>query len=338
MNKIRLVVNNESKKIKYTELYGNDIIFTILAIIITIIISIYFIILINFKKYHKAWKDNENNIRCNPVFMPFSKYISTGSLFGKPISGSENLKFCVDQISVNVSSDYGTGFNGMFKNLSNYYELLINAVTTLGLLLASIKRLFFELIKLIMNRFKMLSHAITTFVLKVMMSFSVFPLLFMILWNILLEFINVIKYILIYLVNLLYKCVLGPVVSLIETMIVWCVLLVVFLVYALLLLFSSIPFGPWPFFLGATILFAVLMVILIPITLYVKILSIILLTIINKVNEKVQGFLTILDTGIDTNQQRFNAMRSRYLDNKKSEGRRNLFSLPSFDECKKIFE
>ena len=76
----------------------------------------------------------------------------------------------------------------------NYYELLIDAVTTVGLLLASIKRIFFELIKLIMNRFKMLSHAITTFVLKVAMSFSVFPLLFMILWNILLEFVNIILY------------------------------------------------------------------------------------------------------------------------------------------------
>tara|TARA_Y100000389_G_C17465510_1_gene525145 strand:- start:2666 stop:3703 length:1038 start_codon:yes stop_codon:yes gene_type:complete len=331
-------INNESKKIKYTELYGNDILFTTIAIIITIIISIYFIILINFKKYHKAWYDDKNNIRCNPVFMPFSKYISTGPLFGKPISGSENLKFCVDKISVNVSNDYDTGFTGIFKNLDNYYNLLIDAVTTVGLLLSGVQRIFFELIKLIMNRFKILSHVITTFIQKVMMTFSIFPLLFSIIWNILLEFINIIKYILIYLVNLLYKCVLGPVASLVETISIWSILLIVFLVYSLLLFFSNLIFGIWPFFLGATIIFAILIVILVPVSLYVKFLFLILLTIINKINEKVINFLDLIDTGIDTNQPRFNSMRANYIDKKQGEGRRNLFSTPSFDDCKKIFK
>lgn len=330
-------INNESKKIKYTELYGNDILFTLTAIIITIIIAIYFVILINFKKYHKAWYDNENNIRCNPVYMPFSKFISTGPLFGKPISGSENLKSCVDNISVNISNDYDTGFTGIFKNLDNYFSLLTDAVSTVGLLLASVQRIFFKLIELIMNRFKILSHVITTFVQKVMMTLSIFPTLFITIWNILLEFINVIKYILIYLVNLLYKCVLGPVASLVETITIWCILLIVFLVYALLLFFSSLIFGPWPFFLGAAIIFAILIVILVPVSLYVNLLFLILITIINKINEKVIDFLDLIDTGIDTNQSRFNSMRSNYIDKKEGEGRRNLFSTPSFDDCKKIF-
>tara|TARA_B100000787_G_scaffold161547_5_gene141491 strand:+ start:6363 stop:7394 length:1032 start_codon:yes stop_codon:yes gene_type:complete len=331
-------INIESKKIKYTELYGNDIIFTTVAIVITIIISIYFIILINFKKYHKAWKDNENNIRCNPVFMPFSKYISTGPLFGNPISGSENLNYCVNNISVNVSADYSTDFTGVFKNIDIFYNLITDSIITLKLMFASLIRLFAEVTKVMMKRFNILSSIITSLIDKVIITFNIFPTIFMVVWNIVLEFINIIKYILICLVNLLYKCVLGPVASLVEMLTIWGVLIIVFMLISLLMMFSSMPFGPWPFFLGATILFAVLMVILMPISYFIKVLFIILLTIINKINEKVLTFLLGIDTGMYINTVKYDNMRSAYIIKKENEGRKNLFSPPNFDDCKKIFK
>tara|TARA_B100000614_G_scaffold261387_1_gene290826 strand:+ start:642 stop:1682 length:1041 start_codon:yes stop_codon:yes gene_type:complete len=334
-------INSESKKITYTELYGNDVLFTLTAIIITIIISVYFIILINFKKYHKAWNDNENNIRCNPIYMPFSKYISTGPLFNKPISGSENLKYCIDNISKDISHDYDydNGFTGIFKNLNSYYSLITDAISTIGLLLTTIKRLFLVLINVIMNRIGILSDTIITVIQKVMLTFTIFPFIFSVIWNVILGFINLIKYVLIYLVNLLYICVLGPIARLIQTMSIWNILLIVFFLIAILLFFGSLyPFGPWPFYLAASILLAVLAVILIPITLYVKLLFAIIFKVVLVVNAKVLAFVNLIDTGIPIDQGKYNRRRSNYIDKKEYEGSQKLFSTPSFNDCKQIFK
>ena len=336
--KILNKINSESKKIKYTELYGNDILITLTAIIITIIISVYFIILINFKKYHKAWNDNENNIRCNPIYMPFSKYISTGPLFQKPISGSENLKYCIDNISKDISHDYDDGFTGIFKNLNDYYNLITDAISTIGLLLGTIKRLFLVLINVIMNRIGILSDTIITVIQKVMLTFTIFPFIFSVIWNVILGFINLIKYVLIYLVNLLYVCVLGPVARLVQTMTIWNILLIVLFLISILLFFAGLyPFGPWPFFLAASILLAVLAVILIPITLYVKLLFAILFKVVLVINKKVLAFVNLIDTGMNIDQGRYNRRRSNYIDKKENEGITKLFSTPSFNDCKQIF-
>tara|TARA_Y100000768_G_C23985651_1_gene688671 strand:- start:2591 stop:3619 length:1029 start_codon:yes stop_codon:yes gene_type:complete len=331
-------INTESKKINYTELYGREIGFTTLAIIITIIISMYFIILIKFKTYHKAWKDNENNIRCNPIYMPFSKYISSGPLFEKPISGSENMKSCVNNISANFSSDYNSDFKGVFTNIEKFYNMIIDSITQIGVLFQTLKRSFQRLIQVIMNRFSILSNVIKSIANRIFNMFSIFPDIFMIFWSILLEFVNIMKYALVYLVNLLYKCIIGPIASLVTTISTWAILLIVFFLIALYLMLASIPFGPWPFFLGATVIFAILMVVLIPISFYLRFLFIILMTVINLINKKVMQFIDSIDTGINIDTARFDAMRSAYIIKKEYEGGNNLFSSPSFDECKKLFK
>ena len=331
-------INAEYKKIQYTELYGNDIIFTTIAVIITIIIAIYFIILINFKKYHKAWKDNENNIRCNPVYMPFSKYISTGSLFGTPISGSENLKYCVDNISVNVSGDYSADFTGVFKNMADMYSLIENSITILKQLVSSLIELFKEIINVVLRKMGMLSIIISSLINTVITVFNLFPVIFSVVVNIVFELINVIKYILICVVNLTYKCVLGPVAGLVQLLTVWGTMLMVLLLISILFMFSNIPFGIWPFYLGVTILAGVLMAILMPISLLTNVLFIALFTIITKVNTSVMGFIDGLDTGEYINHNRIDSMRRDYITRKKTEAGNNLFSPPNFDDCKKIFD
>jgi len=330
-------INTESKKIKYTELYGNDIIFTTIAIIITIIITIYFIVLINFKKYHKAWKENENNIRCNPVFMPFSKYISTGSLFGTPISGSENLKYCVDNISVNVSGDYSADFTGVFKNMTNMYGLIENSITILKQLVSSLIELFKEIINVVLRKMGIISMIISSLINTVITVFDFFPIIFSVAVNVVFELINVIKYILICVVNLTYKCVLGPVASLVQLLTVWGTLLMVLLLISLLFMFSNIPFGIWPFYLGVTILAGVLMALLMPISLLTNVLFIALFGIITKINMAVMGFIDGIDTGEYINHNIYDSMRRDYITRKKTEAGNNLFSPPNFDDCKKIF-
>lgn len=331
-------INTESKKIQYTELYGNDILFTIIAIIITIIITIYFVILINFKKYHKAWKDNENNIRCNPVFMPFSKYISSGPLFGNAISGSENLKFCVDNISGNVSSDYSADFTGVFKYIDGFYNLITDSIITLKLMLATLLGIFMQITKIVMKKFNILSDTITTLIHKTLSTFNIFPFIFLIIFNIIISLINVIKYILICLINLLYRCVLGPVASLVQLLSIWGVLLIVLFLISFFLMLGNLPFGIWPVYLALTILCGVLIALLVPVSAFTSLLFIILLTIINKLNEKVMGFLDGLETGLYINHNRHDYMRSSYINKKENEASDNLFSPPNFNDCKKVFE
>tara|TARA_Y100001935_G_C17292722_1_gene504374 strand:- start:86 stop:1132 length:1047 start_codon:yes stop_codon:yes gene_type:complete len=338
VNNILNNINNESKKIKYTELYGSDVLFTIIAVIITIAISIYFIILINFKKYHKAWKDNENNIRCNPIYMPFSRYISSGPLFSNPISSSENFKYCVDGISTNITGEYNTDFTSIFSNVENLYNFITDSMTTLVTVLAAIKELFMQLVKTILGRFVMLSDIMTELITKAFTAIQIFPALFSVFWSVLLQFVTVIKYIMIYLINLLYKCILGPVGSLVGLTDVWSSLLIIFFIIANLYFWLNLPFGGWQVFLAALILFAVLIAILFPIVFFVKYLFIILFTIITKINQKVMQFIYKIDTGIYIHTPKFDAMRTAYLSEKEEESRRNLFSPPSFDDCKNLFK
>ena len=332
-NNIINTINSESEKVKFSELYGNDIVFTILALIITFFITLYFIILINFKKYHKAWKENENNIRCQPIFMPFSKYISEGPLFNKPISGSENFKYCVDKMSGNISQDYSNDFTGIRKYIDNFYRLIVDSIISVKLLLNIVLQFFYELIKNILSRFVFLTKIIKNIITRALNSLNIISMLFKVFWTLVIHLITLIKYILIYLINLLYLCILGPVGRLIMLITTWVVIVAVVYIIMFFFFLINIPFGGWPFFLGAALLMASLLVIIAPVTVFINLLFLALVNVITRLNSAVMNLIDMLDIGITPEHDRYEEQRRVFLINQRLEAIKNPFEAPSFDKC-----
>jgi len=332
-NNIINTINSESEKVKFSELYGNDIVFTILALIITFFITLYFIILINFKKYHKAWKENENNIRCQPIFMPFSKYISEGPLFNKPISGSENFKYCVDKMSGNISQDYSNDFTGIRKYIDNFYRLIVDSIISVKLLLNIVLQFFYELIKNILSRFVFLTKIIKNIITRALNSLNIISMLFKVFWTLVIHLITLIKYILIYLINLLYLCILGPVGRLIMLITTWVVIVAVVYIIMFFFFLINIPLGGWPFFLGATLLMASLLVIIAPVTVFINLLFLALVNVITRLNSAVMNLIDMLDIGITPDYDRYEEQQRTYLINQRLEAIKNPFEAPSFDRC-----
>lgn len=333
------IINSESEKINFSELYGNDIFFTVLALLTTFFIVLYFVILINFKKYHKAWKDNENNIRCQPMFMPFSKYISEGPLFSKPISGEENLKYCIDKISVNISKDYDSDFTGIMKYINVLYETLTNSIITLKLILTSVFKFFYELIKKIFERFKILKDIISLLADRILLSLDVFKNIFVAIWKVVVHLVDLIKFILIYAINLLYKCILGPLARLIMLISIWTTIATIVYVIMFILFLVNIPFGGWPFFLAASIIMAALLVTIIPTTILINFFFLLLVKAVIGLTNLIMDFIDLIDIGGATpDYQRYRRQRVDYLNRERMNASINPTELPKFNDCIDTFK
>ena len=136
--------------------------------------------------------------------MPFSKYISEGPLFSKPITASENFKYCVDKITGNVSLNYSKDFTGIEKIINDFYNLIKNSIITVKLLLRSILEFFYELINIILRRFNLLNTIIKDTLTRAFNSLNILGLVFSIFWKLMEHLISLIKFVIVYLINLLY--------------------------------------------------------------------------------------------------------------------------------------
>lgn len=265
--------------------------------------------------------------------MPFSKYISEGPLFNKPISGSENLKYCVDKISGNISQDYSNDFTGIRKYIDNFYRLIVDSIITVKILLKTVLEFFYELIKIILSRFVLLNTIISDIIKRAFNSLNMLNTLFKVFWTVIIHLISLIKYILIYLINLLYLCILGPIGRLIMLITTWVVIIVVVYVIMLLFFLINLPFGGWPFFLGAALVMASLLIIIAPVTVFINLLFLVLVNVITRLNSAAMNLIEMLDIGITPDHDRFQEQRRTYLINQRLEAIKNPFEAPSFDKC-----
>ena len=66
-------INTYFENASYSELYSNDIWFTIIVFLIVFFIALYFFITSTINSYKTSWQQD----KCNPLFMPFASVINS---------------------------------------------------------------------------------------------------------------------------------------------------------------------------------------------------------------------------------------------------------------------
>jgi hypothetical protein len=132
----------------FNEKYGNDISITIVLIIITIFVTVYFLILGTIKSQRAVWENN----KCNPFFMPFASIItdnkdSEGKY--KNNYNEENFNQCLNELNYEVGSSFKTPLDSMLTfimGIFNFAASVVNQIFSFFLYLLNLILEFFKLL------------------------------------------------------------------------------------------------------------------------------------------------------------------------------------------------
>ena len=130
-------INTYFDNTKYSELYSNDIWFTIIIFLVVVFIALYFFITSTIKSYKTSWQQN----KCNPIFMPFASVINSEESKGSELDYiinnfneclntlnaelAQEAKKPIDNISSSVEGIFG-GIHEAFIEVQNFVIYLYN--------------------------------------------------------------------------------------------------------------------------------------------------------------------------------------------------------------------
>ena len=166
----------------FNEKYGNDISITIVLIIITIFVTVYFLILGTIKSQRAVWEKN----KCNPFFMPFASIITDNKDSKGEYKNSyseENFNQCLNELNYEVGGAFKTPLDSMLTFIMGIFNFAASVVN-------QIFSFFLYLLNLILDFFKLL----TGYVADLVNRSNVVLQNFMAIINFLLDTIDVIKY------------------------------------------------------------------------------------------------------------------------------------------------
>tara|TARA_B100000902_G_scaffold316361_3_gene307658 strand:- start:765 stop:1625 length:861 start_codon:yes stop_codon:yes gene_type:complete len=184
---------NKFKNVNFNEKYSNDITITIVLIILTFFVTIYFLILGTIKSQKTVWKNN----KCNPLFMPFASIINDKYDENGEYNASfteDNFNECLNELNYEVGNNFKTPMDSMLNFIMGIFIFASGVVNQIFSFLLYIFSLILELFKLLMGYIKELVNK-TNVILQN----------FMALINYILDSFEVIKLTIIYLLEFL-KC------------------------------------------------------------------------------------------------------------------------------------
>ena len=95
-------INTYFDNTTYSELYSNDIWFTIIIFIIVIFIALYFFITSIIQSYKSSWQQN----KCNPIFMPFASIINSEESKGNELDYIiNNFNECLNTLNAELAQE-----------------------------------------------------------------------------------------------------------------------------------------------------------------------------------------------------------------------------------------
>ena len=161
-------IKNVFDNMSYSEQYNYDIWFTIIAIIIVLVLTIYFYIDNFIKSQRPNWKNN----KCNPLYMPFADALA-GSVDadGNQIDPSgnfaeKNFNECLNDLTFGISLDAKQPINAIFGIFKSMFAFLASIVSQIVAFFMYLLNLIFQLFNALVERLKLILHQVNIVLIR----------------------------------------------------------------------------------------------------------------------------------------------------------------------------
>lgn len=161
-------IKNVFDNMSYSEQYNYDIWFTIIAIIIVLVLTIYFYIDNFIKSQRPNWKNN----KCNPLYMPFADTLA-GSVDadGNQIDPSgnfaeKNFNECLNDLTFGISLDVKQPINIIFGIFKSMFAFLASIVSQIVAFFMYLLNLIFQLFNALVERLKLILHQVNIVLIR----------------------------------------------------------------------------------------------------------------------------------------------------------------------------
>ena len=161
-------IKNVFDNMSYSEQYNYDIWFTIIAIIIVLVLTIYFYIDNFIKSQRPNWKNN----KCNPLYMPFADALA-GSVDadGNQLDPSgnfaeKNFNECLNDLTFGISLDVKQPINVIFGIFKSMFAFLASIVSQIVAFFMYLLNLIFQLFNALVERLKLILHQVNIVLIR----------------------------------------------------------------------------------------------------------------------------------------------------------------------------
>jgi len=149
VNKINSYFDNTS----YSELYSNDIWFTIIIFLIVICIAIYFYIISTIKSYKSSWPQN----KCNPVLMPFASLINSEESKNNELDYTiNNFNECLNTLNAELAKEAKKPIDSVTNSIEGIFGSIHTTFIEVLEYAAYLYNLIIEFFKWIMNKLEII--------------------------------------------------------------------------------------------------------------------------------------------------------------------------------------
>lgn len=161
-------IKNVFDNMSYSEQYNYDIWFTIIAVIIVLVLTIYFYIDNFIKSQRPNWKNN----KCNPLYMPFADALASSvDENGKQIDptgnfAEKNFNECLNDLTFGISLDVKQPINAIFGIFKNMFAFLASIVSQIVAFFMYILNLIFQLFNALIERLKLILHQVNIVLIR----------------------------------------------------------------------------------------------------------------------------------------------------------------------------
>jgi len=149
VNKINSYFDNTS----YSELYSNDIWFTIIIFLIVICIALYFYIISTIKSYKSSWPQN----KCNPVLMPFASLINNEESKNNELDYTiNNFNECLNTLNAELAQEAKKPIDSVTNSIEGIFGSIHTTFIEVLEFVAYLYNLLIEFFKWIMNKLEII--------------------------------------------------------------------------------------------------------------------------------------------------------------------------------------
>jgi len=142
-------INDYFENAKYSELYSNDIWFTIIIFLVVIFIALYFYVISSIKSYKNSWSEN----KCNPLIMPFAAVINSEESKGDEMDYViNNFNECLNILNAELAQEAKKPIDDAKRSVEGIFGSLYNAFIELQTFIAYLFKLILEIFKMIMEK------------------------------------------------------------------------------------------------------------------------------------------------------------------------------------------
>ena len=155
--KIQYNIKNLFENMTYSQEYNADIWITVIILFIFCYIVIYY----NSISIIKAYKADWENIKCNPLFIPFAGIINEDKLADNENFVEDNFNSCLDDLNEEIGDVAKKSFNGVTSVVDDIYNSASSIMTDLINKITELFEKLFSLFKQIFARFTNLNSEIS---------------------------------------------------------------------------------------------------------------------------------------------------------------------------------